>query len=55
MPLDELMMRLRTQRDRGEAMAAPASAPYTSSWLDVYEDVKQDAAPLRRARHVTAQ
>ncbi|KGD86901.1 response regulator [Achromobacter sp. RTa] len=53
MPLDELMMRLRTQRDRGDALAAPA--PYASPWLDVYEDVKQDAGLPRRARHVTTQ
>jgi EAL domain-containing protein (putative c-di-GMP-specific phosphodiesterase class I) len=53
MPLDELMMRLRTQRDRDDALAAPA--PYGSPWLDAYGDAKQEAAPARRARHATTQ
>ncbi|MGY6272240.1 EAL domain-containing protein [Achromobacter denitrificans] len=53
MPLDELMMRLRTQRDRGDALAAPAA--YASSWLDIYEDPKPEPAPPRRVRHVTTQ
>ena len=53
MPLDELMMRLRTQRERGEALAAPI--PYASTWLDAYDDVRQDAPPARRTRHVTTQ
>ncbi|MBO9329332.1 response regulator [Achromobacter sp. HZ01] len=53
MPLDELMMRLRTQRERGEALAAPI--PYASTWLDAYDDARQDAPPARRTRHVTTQ
>ncbi|CAB3720273.1 hypothetical protein LMG3458_03891 [Achromobacter deleyi] len=39
MPLDDLMMRLRVQRDRGEPLAAPAS--YASAWLDAFDP--QDA------------
>lgn len=50
MPLDDLMMRLRVQRDRGEPLAAPAS--YASAWLDAFDP--QDAETGLPA-HVTTQ
>lgn len=53
MSLDELMMRLRTQRDRVGSLAA--SSPYASAWLDDFEDIKQEAGPLRLVRNVAAQ
>ncbi|CAB3827228.1 MAG: EAL domain-containing protein [Achromobacter pulmonis] len=50
MALDDLLMRLRIQRDRGEPLAAPAS--YASAWLDAFDP--QDAETLLPA-HVTTQ
>jgi EAL domain-containing protein (putative c-di-GMP-specific phosphodiesterase class I) len=50
MPLDDLLMRLRVQRDRGEPLAAPAS--YASAWLDAFDP--QDAETGLPA-HVTTQ
>lgn len=50
MPLDELMVRLRTQRDGGEPLAAPAT--YASSWLDAFDGGTQEAASGNAARHV---
>ncbi|MNX59175.1 Phytochrome-like protein cph2 [compost metagenome] len=49
MPLDELMIRLRTQRDGGEPLAAPAS--YASSWLDAFDGGTQDAEAGQSVRH----
>lgn len=49
MPLDELMVRLRTQRDGGEPLAAPAS--YASSWLDAFDGGTQDAEAGHSVRH----
>lgn len=50
MPLDDLMTRLRVQRDRGEPLAAPAT--YASAWLDAFDP--QDAEAGLPA-HVTTQ
>ena len=47
MPLDELIVRLRTQRDGGEPLAAPAT--YASSWLDAFDGPGQDTEPGRPA------
>ncbi|QVQ28122.1 EAL domain-containing protein [Achromobacter deleyi] len=49
MPLDELMVRLRTQRDGGEPLAAPAS--YASSWLDAFDGGTQEAEAGHSRRH----
>lgn len=45
MPLDQLMVRLRTQRDVGEPLAAPGD--YASSWLDAFDGGEQDATTAR--------
>ncbi|MFD4836673.1 EAL domain-containing protein [Achromobacter sp. NPDC058515] len=49
MPLDALMVRLRTQRDGGEPLAAPAS--YASSWLEAFGSGAKDAESAYPARH----
>jgi len=49
MPLDELILRLRTQRDGGEPLAAPAT--YASSWLEAFDGPGQDVEPGRPLRH----
>ncbi|WP_286896399.1 MULTISPECIES: EAL domain-containing protein [Achromobacter] len=51
MPLDELILRLRTQRDGGEPLAAPAA--YASSWLDAFDGPSQEAEPGRPVVHST--
>lgn len=43
MSLDELMLRLRTQRDRGEPLAAPAS--YASSWIEAFDGAGKESEP----------
>lgn len=48
MPLDELILRLRTQRDGGEPLAAPAT--YASSWLEAFDGPGQEAEPGRPLR-----
>jgi EAL domain-containing protein (putative c-di-GMP-specific phosphodiesterase class I) len=53
MPLDELTVRLRTQRDQGEPLAAPAA--YASSWLDAYDASAQEPQSTRGKRHATTQ
>lgn len=50
MALDDLLMRLRIQRDRGEPLAASAS--YASAWLDAFDP--QDAETVLPA-HLTTQ
>lgn len=50
MPLDELILRLRTQRDGAEPLAAPAA--YASSWLAAFDGPGQDADPSRPAAHI---
>ncbi|CAB3833461.1 EAL domain-containing protein [Achromobacter anxifer] len=53
MPLDELMVRLRTQRDQGEPLAAPAA--YTSSWLDAYDAATPESKTVNAKRHTATQ
>lgn len=52
MPLDELMLRLRTQRDGGEPLAAPAT--YASSWLDAFDGVGKESDSAQPA-HISTQ
>ncbi|WMD22028.1 EAL domain-containing protein [Achromobacter seleniivolatilans] len=52
MPLDELMLRLRTQRDGGEPLAAPAT--YASSWLDAFGGVGKEPDSVQPA-HISTQ
>lgn len=49
MPLDELILRLRTQRDGGEPLAAPAA--YASAWLNAFDSPGTDAEPDRSTHH----
>ncbi|MNK34985.1 Phytochrome-like protein cph2 [compost metagenome] len=50
MPLDELMVRLRTQRDGGEPLSAPAS--YASSWIEAFDGGTKDAEPGQAGRRM---
>lgn len=52
MPLEALMVRLRTQRDGGEPLAAPAS--YASSWIQAFDGAVTEAEPAFPVR-ATAQ
>jgi len=51
MPLDALMVRLRTQRDGGEPLAAPAN--YASSWIEAFDGGAKETEPGFPARVIT--